>query len=479
MAGSDLAPPNEEQLAQGNQHEHDEVESLQTVVFIQNATARGIIETGLIVTGLVAILVLLPHGIFGDGANRFDALTQLLKKGKIPGNQFSIVGPAFSIPFYLLGKLYMTPEWWCARYNVFVFAAGLLAMYFLLKDRIDRSLLRKFFLLLIAASMFPNHLMAYYGEVFTAICVAIGILMVIARRSLSGWGVVILGVVNTPASMIGLGCVILQRLLQERKLRYILVLLIAGAFIVTEYTIRRGSFSISHYEGIPKFFNHTVMPYSGHIGFSYPFFFGLLSILFSFGKGLFFFAPGLLLPVRGLLRKVRPEMEIDFWAVYVLWISFVIGLVLVYSPWWAWYGGWFWGPRFFLFASIPASFAIAVRLHYRSPFLFVNLLTMGVLCLSMWVGINGAVYDQRGLDICTAHNSALELLCHYTLEYSVLWHPFVINEKLTTTQAVYVGYSLIVFVYLAIPLFGELVNQVILKTKEFGKIYLSASSWHL
>ena len=97
----------------------------------------------------------------------------------------------------------------------------------------------------------------------------------------------------------------------------------------------------------------------------------------------------------------------------------------------------------------------------------------------MWVGINGAVYDQRGLGICQANNYALESLCHYTLEYSALWHPFVVNEMLNSTQAVYVGYSLIVFAYLVIPLLGELVNQVILKSKDFAKIYLSASSWHL
>ena len=89
---------------------------------------------------------------------------------------------------------------------------------------------------------------------------------------------------------------------------------------------------------------------------------GLLSILFSFGKGLIFFVPGLLLPVRGLLRKAAPDLQLDIYGIYLLWVAFVVGLILVYSPWWAWYGGWFWGPRFFLFACIPASFAIALRL---------------------------------------------------------------------------------------------------------------------
>ena len=37
----------------------------------------------------------------------------------------------------------------------------------------------------------------------------------------------------------------------------------------------------------------TALPYSGLPGFSYPLFFGVLSVLFSFGRGLVFFAPGL------------------------------------------------------------------------------------------------------------------------------------------------------------------------------------------
>src|SRR5947209_7189724 len=80
-------------------------------------------------------------------------------------------------------------------------------------------------------------------------------------------------------------------------------------------------------------------------------------------------------------------------------------MILVYSSWWAWYGGWFWGPRFFLFASIPASFALAVRLHYRNTTLGINLLTAIVFILSVWVGINGAIYDSRMLEgICFRPN---------------------------------------------------------------------------
>ena len=42
----------------------------------------------------------------------------------------------------------------------------------------------------------------------------------------------------------------------------------------------------------------TYLPYSGQPGFSYPLLFGVVSLVFSFGKGILFFAPGLFLPLR-------------------------------------------------------------------------------------------------------------------------------------------------------------------------------------
>jgi hypothetical protein len=72
---------------------------------------------------------------------------------------------------------------------------------------------------------------------------------------------------------------------------------------------------------------------------------------------------------------------------------FVVGLILIYAIWWTWAGGLFWGPRFFLFASIPASFALAVRLHKPGSSLFANLFTLIALAWSVCVGLDGAVYD--------------------------------------------------------------------------------------
>ncbi len=430
---------------------------------------QAVFETGLIITGLIAMRQLLPRYNFGDGSVRYHALTDLLQKGILSKMTYSMVGPLFAAPLWELDKLSNTPEFWTLQFNFFIFSGSLFVIYWLLKDRIDRSLIRKFLLILIAASMFAYHLLEFYGEVFTVLCVSIGILAAITRRSTFGWFAVILGVVNTPASILALGLVILKQMLGSKRLRYILVFLAATGLIFAESWLRRGSPFKSGYE-------------ADHTGFNNPFFFGLIAILFSFGKGIFYFAPGLILPIKKTILNMYHEKRHEIYRVYVLWIYFLVGLILLYSRWWAWYGGWFWGPRFFLIASIPASFALAVRLHYRNVSLVTNLLTACVLCLSAWVGIDGAIYGSKDLSICVANGYRLETLCHYTLNYSVLWHPFF-DQRLSFShlfwwQELYTFYCLVVFAYLGFPLLITLLEQTQTVVKNLAKAYLSEKSWH-
>src|SRR5437660_9564268 len=201
---------------ESNEHEAGEKGSERYGTFI------AWFETALIVLGLLGMLLLLPHNTGGDGWVRFTALSALLTQGKIPDIKYSMVGPFFSIPFWYLGKIYQTPFWWISRYNVFVFGASLLATYWLLKDRIARSLLRKFFLLLVVASMFSYHLLFYYGEVFTAIFVAVGCIAIVVGPELGGWCATILCVVNTPAQLLGLILLDAIHIPATRWLRFLL-----------------------------------------------------------------------------------------------------------------------------------------------------------------------------------------------------------------------------------------------------------------
>ena len=82
-----------------------------------------------------------------------------------------------------------------------------------------------------------------------------------------------------------------------------------------ENTVLRKSAFSSGYEN-----NHgyqTLLPYSGLPGFSYPPFYGVLSMLLSFGKGLLFFAPGLVLVFGRGLQALRSVTE-----VLILWLLY-------------------------------------------------------------------------------------------------------------------------------------------------------------
>ncbi|HWS82911.1 MAG TPA: hypothetical protein VN207_01485, partial [Ktedonobacteraceae bacterium] len=173
-----------------------------------SAVLQAAIETGLIIVGLLYVALLLPRQISGDGRHRYQDLLGLLSTHSVfqPHSWYSLIGPFFSIPLLLIGETLGHPEQWTSFYNLILFSLCLLLSYFLLRNHVDRALLRKFFLVLIYGSMFVTHLSFYYGEVFTSLCVGFGVLIAFRRfTSIGGWIAVILGVANTPATLIGLG----------------------------------------------------------------------------------------------------------------------------------------------------------------------------------------------------------------------------------------------------------------------------------
>src|SRR5262249_54672132 len=124
------------------------------------------VETSLIVLGLLGQFFLLPHILDADGKARYQELDALLR-GALTDSKYSLVGPLFAAPLWLVGAIFGDTVWWVARFNTLFLGLGLLALYLLLRDRMDRRALRAFLLLLLVASMFPAHVEGFYGEVFT------------------------------------------------------------------------------------------------------------------------------------------------------------------------------------------------------------------------------------------------------------------------------------------------------------------------
>ena len=434
------------------------------------------IETVLVLCGLLLLAVGQRHQVTSDGRTRFEALSTLLESGRLADNQYSMIGPLVATPMWLAGDLTGHLEAWVGQYNLAVFVLGLATMYGLLRDRIDRTLLRRFLLLVVAGSMVAPHVTDFYGEVFTAMGVGVGLLAAVVRGQaagagtrVAGWAAVVLGAANTPASLIGLGLVGSTEALRNRRLRYALPVLAGTLLVLGEAWLRRGDPFDNGYAGTVQIAK-TVMPYSGREGFSYPFLLGLVAILFSFGKGIVWYLPGLLLPVRRRLSD-------DLWRVWLLWTVFLAGLVLAYASWWSWYGGMYWGPRFFLIGILPASLALAVWLRDAGTGLLANLATLAVLALSVWIGANSLIFGGLWAWPCYQNYFALEALCHFTPEYSALWYPLVAKPVLTGGHLLSLVYYGIVFVWLAAPVLGRISDGVVdwLTLRAPGQ--LSPSRW--
>jgi hypothetical protein len=438
---------------------------------------RELVEMGMLLLALLATDFLLPRVLYGDGLARYQALDQLLRGGGIPDTKYSLIMPLFAAPLWFLGALSgdtAQTKIQTQRFNPLLMGISIIIFYLLLRRRIDGRVLRTFLLLLLLASMFPYSLTQFYGEPFTALYVALGLLIAglsapLPKR-LAGWALVALGVANTPATLLGLAVMVVQRIWVSKRWRYVLAILAAGALIVGESLVRRGGLFTSGYEqdsgGGP-----TAPVVGGWLpGFNYPFLPGLLALLFSFGKGLVFYAPGLFLPLRSRLKALG-EQGTALWRVHLSWMGFTLGLLLIYAAWWDWSGDWFWGPRFLLFASIPASLALAFWSQKPSTRLWVNLLALGALALSFWAGISGAVFGLANMDVCDVPDVNLQSLCRFDPLYSALWRP-VVNfvtygptaqfwavEKLTPWGMAYAVISLAIGAYLATPLLSAIARQ--------------------
>ena len=201
----------------------------------------------LVFIGGGVLLFVLPHRITSDGTHRYFALAQLIEWRELSPVAYSMVGPMASAPLYLLGKTVMSPAWWCERFNTFVLLARDPVMWQLLRRDIPSTLFRTFALLLIAASMFPYHVQDYFGEVFTAVMVATGLVAVRFRHPVAGWTAVIVGVVNTPATLVGLAGAAVVRSWRTRRLRPWLAVAIAAALIMLESKLRHGTLFDSGY----------------------------------------------------------------------------------------------------------------------------------------------------------------------------------------------------------------------------------------
>ena len=408
---------------------------------------------GLLVLGLLLLFFVLPHDIEGDGRLRFAALQGWLAGNGIPDTKYPLVGSLPAIPLMLLGRAGTTTEWLVSRYNVIVYAAGLVLLYLFLRRRLPNDVLAAFLLLLGTTAMIPNSLTGFGAETFSAMAVGAGFAAWSTGRWKTGTALLGVGVANLPASIVGLALAMGWWAWRMKRIRALAPLALGAGIWLLESSVRRGSALSTGYENDHGF--QTLLPYSGLPGFSYPTFFGVLSLLVSFGKGLLFFAPGLFLAFGRGLEALRPVKD-----VLVMWMLYLGGMVVVYGSWWAWYGGYAWGPRFLTFASLPASLLLAAQVRRPPRTLLAVTIVLAAMLLSVWAGIDGATFGRFAQTTCTASHYYLESFCWYVPEFSVLWTPFVFGAKPSLADFVLILYALGTAAYVAYPMLRQWIITV-------------------
>ena len=399
----------------------------------------------LLALGLLVLFFVLPHGIEGDGRLRFDALMGWLAGHGMPDTKYPLVGSVPSVPLMLLGRLGNSTEWLVSRYNVIVYGAGVGLLYVLLRRSLPHDVLAAFVLLLGTTAMLPGSLTDFGAETFSAMTVGAGFAAWSTRHWKSGAVLLGVGVANLPASFVGLTLAMGWWAWREKRLRALAPLALSAGIWLLEGALHRKSALATGYENDHGF--RTLLPYSGLPGFSYPTFFGVLSLVFSFGKGLLFFAPGLFLAFGRGLEALRPVTQL-----LVMWMLYVAGMMLVYGSWWAWYGGFTWGPRFLTFASLPAALLLAAQVRRPPRGLLAASVVLAGVVLSVWVGIDGQAFGRFAQTACSANHYYLESFCWYVPEFSVLWTPFVFHAALAPADYVLIAYAVGVSGYVAYPL---------------------------
>ena len=420
--------------------------------FLNAGFSQERIELSLLLLGIYLLAVTLNPSITSDGLIRYTAVEAIISGESIPIFKLSLVQAVLSLPLAYAAKLLGLPLSFLVSY--FNFSAFLIlgtSILISLKRIYSLRVALLTFLVLLSASVLPHHLQLYFGEAFSALAICAGVLLT-PKSYLRAAFLIGLGIANTPALLPP--AVVGSLLLIKKRPAFLYGIAMATFLILLENYFKYDSLSQSPYLLSAEKGMQTFLPYSGNPGFSYPIFFGILSVILSFGKGIIFYIPNLLVLCNSsLLKKMRLQ---NIYGVALA--STITAVILVYAKWWAWYGGDFWGPRFFLILTIPAAIALATLIgSMRNASISKALLLLAMMTIATWVGIDGVIFGQFHMELCWTNNYQYEMFCWYTPEFSALWRPFVVltwrelfTYILNSERFIFALWQAIVFLYLSI-----------------------------
>ena len=149
--------------------------------------------------------------------------------------------------------------------------------------------------------------------------------------------------------------------------------------------------------------------YEGPQTFNHPLFDGLLGLTVSPGRGLLWHAPFVVAALVGLRLAWSRSRLLVLFAVVLL-----VARLLFYSRWWAWNGGWNWGPRFLVPAMPVLAVGIleivrrfpAYRVQIRAGLVALAVCTAGIQVAGAAVAYERADLVQKGLSRAVWDGSA-------------------------------------------------------------------------
>ena len=420
--------------------------------FLNAGFSQERIELSLLLLGIYLLAVTLNPSITSDGLIRYTAVEAIISGESIPIFKLSLVQAVLSLPLAYAAKLMGLPlSFFVSYFNFSAFLILGTSILISLKRIYSLRVALLTFLVLLSASVLPHHLQLYFGEAFSALAICAAVLLT-PKSYLRAAFLIGMGIANTPALLPP--AAVGSLLLIKKRPAFLYGIAIATFLILLENYFKYGSLSQSPYLLSAEKGMQTFLPYSGNPGFSYPIFFGILSVILSFGKGIIFYIPNLLVLCNSsLLKKMRLQ---NIYGVALA--STITAVILVYAKWWAWYGGDFWGPRFFLILTIPAAIALATLIgSMRNASISKALLLLAMMTIATWVGIDGVIFGQFHMELCWTNNYQYEMFCWYTPEFSALWRPFVVltwrelfTYILNSERFIFALWQAIVFLYLSI-----------------------------
>ncbi len=336
---------------------------------------------------VVLVLAFLDKGqITGDGAIRWNALVHLIENHQLTPDKYSIIQPIFAASLYLAADLWMSlsqddnaPDSRririirnvVQRFNKFVTLFLAILFYRVLRSLFEfdqrKALLGTLFLLF--ASMLIPNAHDFYSECLGSLLLLTTLLSLVGlcadphhARTFSNAAMLILSmsllIGLTPIACIPLGL--------------ILIFLAASRFFKSDTSIVRTNIavalgviawilgvSIVLGENFIRRENILDFGYPGE-GFQTPLTVGLPGLLVSPARGILFFIPTFFFGILVLLRRKDIQCTSGGLLFVSLSLVYSVSLLLVYSKWHDWHGGWYWGPRYLLPLSVFGALYFAI-----------------------------------------------------------------------------------------------------------------------